>query len=258
MKLSVVIPCYNEVSTIERVIAAVKAAPIDDIEIIIVDDASSDGSRDLLASRLEPTVDRVMYHRLNQGKGAALRTGFQAATGDIVVVQDADLEYDPQEFPLLIAPIVNGKADVVFGSRFQGGRPHRVVYFWHMIGNKILTLLSNMFTNINLSDMETCYKAFRREVIQSVDIEENRFGFEPEITAKIAKMGCRIYEVGISYYGRTYNEGKKIGWRDGVRAIVCIMKYNLLRSRKHYHNRHLRFITAVSPEQIAQQRIPQD
>jgi glycosyltransferase involved in cell wall biosynthesis len=227
MKLSVVIPCYNELGTIGRVVQAVKAAPVKDIEIIIVDDCSTDGTRDLLHSTIAAQVDQVIYHPKNRGKGAALRTGFAAATGDIVVVQDADLEYDPQEFPDLMAPILAGKADVVFGSRFAGGRPHRVVYYWHMVGNKFLTTLSNMFTNINLSDMETCYKAFRREVIQSVRIEENRFGFEPEITAKVAKMGCRIYEVGISYYGRTYKEGKKIGWKDGFRAIYCILKYNL-------------------------------
>lgn len=228
MKLSVVVPCYNELGTIGRVVEAVRRSPIQDLEIIIVDDCSTDGTRDLLQSQIEPLVDQVIYHPKNRGKGAALRTGFAAATGDIVVVQDADLEYDPQEFPLLIEPILNGKADVVFGSRFMGGRPHRVVYFWHMVGNKFLTLLSNMLTNINLSDMETCYKAFRREVIQSIRIQENRFGFEPEITAKVAKAGCRIYEVGISYYGRTYKEGKKIGWKDGFRAIYCILKYNLV------------------------------
>jgi glycosyltransferase involved in cell wall biosynthesis len=229
MRLSVVIPCYNELGTIGQVVQAVKASPIKDLEIIIVDDCSTDGTRDFLGSTLEAEVDQVIYHKKNQGKGAALRTGFASATGDIVVVQDADLEYDPQEYPLLIKPILDNKADVVFGSRFVGSQPHRVVYYWHMVGNKFLTTLSNMFTNINLSDMETCYKAFRREVIQSIRIEENRFGFEPEITAKVAKTGCRIYEVGISYYGRTYKEGKKIGWRDGFRAIYCILKYNLLR-----------------------------
>lgn len=227
MKLSVVIPCYNELGTIGRVVQAVKACPVKDVEIIIVDDCSTDGTRDLLQSTIAAQVAQVIYHPRNRGKGAALRTGFAAATGDIVVVQDADLEYDPQEFPDLMGPILAGKADVVFGSRFAGSRPHRVVYYWHMLGNKFLTTLSNMFTNVNLSDMETCYKAFRREVIQSVRIEENRFGFEPEITAKVAKMGCRIYEVGISYYGRTYKEGKKIGWKDGIRAIYCILKYNL-------------------------------
>ncbi|WOB44722.1 glycosyltransferase family 2 protein [Thermoleptolyngbya oregonensis NK1-22] len=227
MKLSVVVPCYNELGTIGQVVEAVRRSPVQDLEIIIVDDCSTDGTRELLQSQIAPLVDQVLYHPKNRGKGAALRTGFAAATGDVVIVQDADLEYDPQEFPLLIEPILNGKADVVFGSRFMGGRPHRVVYFWHMVGNKFLTLLSNMLTNINLSDMETCYKAFRREVIQSIRIQENRFGFEPEITAKVAKAGCRIYEVGISYYGRTYKEGKKIGWKDGFRAIYCILKYNL-------------------------------
>lgn len=227
MKLSVVVPCYNEVGTIGQVVEAVRRSPIQNLEIIIVDDCSTDGTRELLQSHIEPLVDQVLYHPKNRGKGAALRTGFAAATGDIVIVQDADLEYDPQEFPILIEPILKGKADVVFGSRFMSGQPHRVVYFWHMMGNKFLTLLSNMMTNINLSDMETCYKAFRREVIQSIRIQENRFGFEPEITAKVAKAGCRIYEVGISYYGRTYKEGKKIGWKDGFRAIYCILKYNL-------------------------------
>jgi len=210
-----------------QVVDAVQASPIRNIEIIIVDDCSTDGTRQLLRSRIEHKVDQVIYHPRNRGKGAALRSGFAAATGDIVIVQDADLEYSPEEFPILIEPILQDKADVVFGSRFVGGRPHRVVYYWHMVGNQFLTMLSNMLTNINLTDMETCYKAFRREVIQSIEIEENRFGFEPEITAKVAKLGCRIYEVGISYYGRTYKEGKKIGWRDGFQAIFCILKYNL-------------------------------
>jgi glycosyltransferase involved in cell wall biosynthesis len=227
MKLSVIIPCYNEVNTICQVVRAVKDSPVPDKEIIIVDDCSKNGTRELLENHLASEVDLVIYHSKNQGKGAALRTGIAHATGDIVIIQDADLEYDPQEYPLMIEPIIKDKADVVFGSRFQGGRPHRVVYYWHMVGNVFLTTLSNMFTNINLTDMETCYKAFRREIIQSIPIEENRFGFEPEITAKVAKMGCRIYEVGISYYGRTYQEGKKIGWKDGFRAIYCILKYNL-------------------------------
>jgi glycosyltransferase involved in cell wall biosynthesis len=228
MKLSVVIPCFNELGTIGQVVKAVKASPIQNIEIIVIDDCSKDGTQELLRSQIESVVDQVIYHPRNRGKGAALKTGFAAATGDVVIVQDADLEYDPQEFPLLLQPILEGKANVVFGSRFMGGRPHRVVYFWHMVGNKLLTTLSNMLTNLNLTDMETCYKAFRREIIQPVKIEENRFGFEPEITAKVAKSGCRIYEVGISYYGRTYKEGKKNGWRDGFRAIYCILKYNLL------------------------------
>ncbi len=228
--LSVIIPCFNEVNTIEQVIEAVKAAPVRSIEIIIVDDCSTDGTQAVLA-RCESRVHQVFYHRKNRGKGAALRTGFAAATGEVVIVQDADLEYDPQDFPRMIEPILQNKADVVFGSRFMGSAPHRVVYYWHMLGNQFLTTLSNMLTNINLSDMETCYKAFRREIIQSIVIEENRFGFEPEITAKVSKLDCRIYEVGISYYGRTYREGKKIGWKDGVRAIFCILKYNLLRSK---------------------------
>jgi glycosyltransferase involved in cell wall biosynthesis len=227
MKLTVVIPCFNEVRTIKHVVEAVKQSPIENSEIIVVDDGSTDGTRELLERELAVQVDQVIYHPINRGKGAALRSGFAAATGDIVIVQDADLEYDPQEFPIMIGPILNGKADVVFGSRFQSGRPHRVVYYWHMVGNIFLTTLSNMLTNINLTDMETCYKAFRREIIQSIRIEENRFGFEPEITAKVARLGVRIFEVGISYYGRTYAEGKKIGWKDGLSALRCILKYNL-------------------------------
>jgi glycosyltransferase involved in cell wall biosynthesis len=229
MKLSVVIPCYNEVRTIRDIVNRVRAASPAQKEIIIVDDCSIDGTRDTLRLEIAPLVDRILYHEVNQGKGAALRTGFSAATGDVVVVQDADMEYDPAEYSKLLQPIVDGKADVVFGSRFAGGEAHRVVYFWHMVGNKLLTLLSNMLTNLNLTDMETCYKVFKREVLRKITIEENRFGFEPEITAKVARLGVVIYEVGISYYGRTYKEGKKIGWRDGVSALRAILKYNLLR-----------------------------
>lgn len=227
MKLSVVIPCYNEANTIADIVRAVRASPYDDKEIIVVDDCSKDGTREILKGDLCEEIDQVLFHEVNQGKGAALRTGIRAATGDLVIIQDADLEYDPQEYQLLVEPILHDRADVVFGSRFMGGRPHRVLYFWHRVGNGTLTLLSNMCSNLNLTDMETCYKVFRREIIQGIEIEENRFGFEPEITAKIAKTGCRVYEVGISYYGRTYAEGKKIGWKDGVRAIWCILKYNL-------------------------------
>ena len=229
MKLSVIIPCYNEVSTIEPIVEAVRRAPWPDIEIIVVDDASTDGTRDKLTGPLAGRIDRVELHAVNQGKGAALRSGIRLATGDVVIIQDADLEYDPSQYPRLVAPITENRADVVFGSRFMGAEPHRVLYFWHRMGNGLLTILSNMCTNLNLTDMETCYKVFRREIIQAIPIEENRFGFEPEITAKVARMGCRIYEVGISYYGRTYAEGKKIGYKDGLRAIYCILKYNLFR-----------------------------
>jgi glycosyltransferase involved in cell wall biosynthesis len=227
MKLSVVIPVYNEKETILDIYARVKAVPIDK-EIILVDDFSTDGTRELLAG-LKDGESRVLMHERNKGKGAALRTGFQNVTGDIVIIQDADLEYDPGQYQKLIQPILDGKADVVYGSRFVTGDYRRVLFFWHMLGNKLLTLLSNMLTNLNLTDMETCYKVFRREVLEKITIEENRFGFEPEITAKIAKMDLRIYEIGISYSGRTYKEGKKIGWKDGISALKCILKYNLLR-----------------------------
>jgi len=232
LKLSVVIPVYNENNTILELVRRVEASPVEK-EIILVDDCSRDGTRDRLKEAVETIWKdradvRVLYHEVNQGKGAALRTGFKAATGDAVIVQDADLEYDPQEYPKLLAPIIDGRADVVFGSRFAGGECHRVLYFWHSLGNKGLTLASNMLTNLNLTDMEVCYKVFKREIIQGIKIEENRFGFEPEITAKVARLRCRIYEVGISYSGRTYEEGKKIGWRDGVRALWCIIKYNLM------------------------------
>jgi glycosyltransferase involved in cell wall biosynthesis len=229
MKLSVIIPCYNEVCTIDNLIDAVRRSPYKDKEVIVVDDCSTDGTREKLRTKLEQNVDRVLYHEVNQGKGAALRAGIKEATGDIIIIQDADLEYDPIEYPRLLQPILEGKADVVYGSRFVGHEPHRVLYFWHRVGNMVLTLLSNVFTNLNLTDMETGYKVFRKDVIRSIKIEENRFGFEPEITAKIARMGCRVFEVGISYYGRTYAEGKKIGWRDGLHAIFCIIKYNLFR-----------------------------
>lgn len=229
LKISIVVPCYNEKDSIFEIISAVCAAPVAGKEIIVVDDFSTDGTRDILQKDIEPLVDRVIYHEKNRGKGAAVRTGIAVATGDIIIIQDADLEYDPREYPLLLEPFLQGKADVVYGSRFMGGKAHRVVYFWHRVGNWVLTTLSNMFTNINLTDIETCYKAFRRDLLQSIRIEEDRFGFDPEITAKVSKLGCRIYEVGISYYGRTYTEGKKVGWRDGFRAIYCIVKYNLFR-----------------------------
>ena len=227
MKLSVVMPVYNERATLRTVVERVLAVPLE-IELLCVDDGSGDGSREILAQlESEHPQLRVLLQPKNMGKGAALRRGIQEAGGDFVIIQDADLEYDPDEYPVLLGPLLDGKADVVYGSRFLGGGPHRVLYFWHSVGNSILTLLSNCLTDINLSDMETCYKAFRREVIQSIPLEENRFGFEPEITVKVAKRRLRIYEVGISYWGRTYEEGKKIGWKDGVRALWCLLKYSM-------------------------------
>jgi glycosyltransferase involved in cell wall biosynthesis len=228
MKVSVVIPAYNEIATIEEIVRHVEAVAIEK-EIVVVDDLSTDGTREKLEELEAAGRVRLCKHERNRGKGAALRTGIAATSGEVILVQDADLEYDPRDYPRLLQPIEEGKADVVYGSRFAGGQSHRVLYFWHSLGNKLLTLLSNMFTGLNLTDMETCYKVFRSDVIKSIEIEEDRFGFEPEITAKIAKIGCRVYEVGVSYSGRTYDEGKKIDWRDGLRALWCIFKYNLLR-----------------------------
>jgi glycosyltransferase involved in cell wall biosynthesis len=227
MKVSVVIPCFNEQATIEQIVRAVRAGPLGNIEIIVVDDGSTDGTATVLKERVSSIADQVIYRPRNCGKGAALRAGFAAATGDVIVVQDADLEYNPGDYQVLLEPIFSGKADAVFGSRFMGGGPHRVLYFWHMVGNRFLTLLSNMFTDLNLTDLETCYKAFRAPLVKSLDLRENRFGFEPEVTAKLAKAKCRIYEVGISYNGRTYREGKKVNWKDGVRTIYAILRYNL-------------------------------
>jgi glycosyltransferase involved in cell wall biosynthesis len=228
MKLSIVMPCYNEASTIDRVIQKVLAVSVPlERELIVVDDCSNDGTRDHLAKWQGRHDIKIVFHPANRGKGAALRTGFAHAEGDIILVQDADLEYDPSDYPQLLAPILEGKADVVFGSRFAGGECHRVLYFWHTVGNRFLTLLSNAFTNLNLTDMEVGYKVFKKSVLDAINLCEDRFGFEPEVTAKVARLGCVIYEVGISYHGRTYAQGKKIGWRDGLRAIYVILKYAL-------------------------------
>jgi glycosyltransferase involved in cell wall biosynthesis len=225
--LAVIMPVYNEASTVEEVIRKVLLQP-EVAELITVNDASRDGTGEVLRNLAKELPKmKVFEHGVNQGKGAALRTGISHATAPYVIIQDADLEYNPEEYPVLLKPILDGKADVVFGSRFIGGEAHRVLYFWHSVGNNFLTLLSNMFTNLNLTDMETCYKVFKREVIQGIRIEENRFGFEPEITSKVARLGVRIYEVAVSYSGRTYAEGKKIGWRDGLSAIRCILKYGI-------------------------------
>ncbi len=224
MKVSIIIPVYNEKATILEILKRVQAVKLGlDREIVVVDDFSRDGTRDIL-SKLRMKNVKVVFHEVNRGKGAALRTGFEKATGDIVLIQDADLEYDPREYPTLLAPILDGRADVVYGSRFLGG-PHRVLFFWHSVGNRILTTFSNMTTNLNLTDMETCYKVFRREVLSKVRLRSERFGFEPEITVKLSKLRCRIYEVPISYAGRDYTEGKKIGWKDGVAAIFHILRY---------------------------------
>jgi glycosyltransferase involved in cell wall biosynthesis len=230
MKLSVVMPVYNERATLRQAVERVLAVPLE-LELLCVDDGSQDGSREILTELQKHYQQvRVLLQPRNLGKGAALRRGIREATGDFVIIQDADLEYDPVDYKILLDPLIQGKADVVYGSRFLGSAPHRVLYFWHSVGNRLLTLISNCLTNINLTDMETCYKAFRREVIQAIPLEENRFGFEPEITVKIAKRRLRIYEVGISYFGRTYEEGKKIGWRDGLRAVWCLLKYSLKES----------------------------
>ena len=228
MKITIIIPCYNEKKFLPDLISLVKKSPVQEKEIILVDDGSNDGTTDLIRNNIEKQVDKVIYHTTNMGKGAAINSALSHVTGDMVIIQDADLEYDPDEYPKLIGPILDGKADVVYGSRFLGEGPHRVHLFWHYVGNKVLTILSNMFTNLNLTDMETGYKLFKTEVIKGIDLKEKGFGIEPEITAKIAKTRCRIYETGISYYGRTYDEGKKITWKDGLKAIYIIFKYGII------------------------------
>jgi glycosyltransferase involved in cell wall biosynthesis len=238
MLFSIIIPCFNEAKTIEKVLERVQESKLSPKEIIVVDDGSTDGTRELLLGRLASRTHHLVFHEFNQGKGAAIRTGISKSTGDIIIIQDSDLEYDPQDYERLVEPILSDKADVVYGSRFAGGESHRVLLFWHSVGNKFLTLLSNMLTDLNLTDMETGYKVFRREILQNISIQESRFGFEPEITAKVVRLGCRVYEVGISYSGRTYLEGKKIGWKDGFRALWRIFKYNvLLRNSRHTNGR---------------------
>ncbi len=228
MRISIVIPCYNEITTIEQIVRKVSAVDLNqDKEVVIVDDGSKDGTREFLTQLDGKDGIKVIMHPTNRGKGATLRTAFAHATGDIIIIQDADLEYDPNEYPKLLKPILDGMAEVVYGSRFVGSNTHRVLYFWHSLGNRFLTLLSNIFTNLNLTDMEVCYKVFKREILDGIELKEDRFGFEPEFTAKIARRGYTIYEVGVSYYGRTYEEGKKIGWKDGIRAVYVILKYGL-------------------------------
>ena len=229
MKLTVIIPCFNEKDFLPELVKRVKESPVENMEIILIDDGSSDGTTEMIKSEIKMDVDRILYHSENKGKGAAITTALNYVTGDIVVIQDADLEYDPMEYPKLIDPIIKGKADVVYGSRFLGGGPHRVHLFWHYVGNKLLTILSNMFTNLNLTDMETCYKVIKTEIIKDLNLEQKRFGIEPELTAKIASKKCRVYEVGISYYGRSYSEGKKINWKDGIKALYVIFKYGIFR-----------------------------